>query len=365
MADKQYYYTSTNRMILYKRGSVNPKPYYLYNGDYFKSERFWKDSTGNPYVSSVSHLLNEVQPTDHEHNKLYSKIRQAVLGSQGELLTSIMEWKESLEMISQRALQLAAAYSALRKGNFQKAGKLLQMDGHQAKIARDRGSPLGGKSPRFSPTSAWLEYWMGWAPLVGDIEHAFDVISREPRLMYQTFSVGTMVNRVPEKFIYRDTYETYETTVTHSGKFSAYGKFQVTNHNLFAANQLGLLNPAKTAWQLIPFSFIADWFMNVGTVLGGLTDFVGLRIFDTGYAKYVEVNATGQRTAKEYDSVNSTYGNQLWNYYVSNSTGVGRYWVRKPGPIQAPRIEVAMLDKLSLTRAATSISLLVEIFLKK
>jgi hypothetical protein len=39
---------------------------------------------------------------------------------------------------------------------------------------------------------------------------------------------------------------------------------------------MGLTNPASWVWEAIPFSFVVDWFANVGQVLGSITDLYGV-----------------------------------------------------------------------------------------
>jgi hypothetical protein len=46
--------------------------------------------------------------------------------------------------------------------------------------------------------------------------------------------------------------------------------------------QLGLTNPASMAWAALPYSFVVDWLLPVGTMLGALSAPVGLK-FQTGY----------------------------------------------------------------------------------
>lgn len=58
-----------------------------------------------------------------------------------------------------------------------------------------------------------------------------------------------------------------------------------------ALNQLGLLNPASLAWDLVPWSFVVDWLVPIGPVLQALTAPAGL-IFVNGSIS-TRVSATG------------------------------------------------------------------------
>lgn len=52
----------------------------------------------------------------------------------------------------------------------------------------------------------------------------------------------------------------------------------VSNPNLLLANQLGVINPQVWVWDTIPWSFIVDWWLPVGSFLGSLTAMVGLKL---------------------------------------------------------------------------------------
>ena len=128
----------------------------------------------------------------------------------------------------------------------------------------------------------------------------------------------------------------------------------ITNPNLLLANRLGLVNPLSVAWELVPFSFVVDWFSGVGNVLDGYTDLLGLSVVDTYSVRYLR----GRVTGSYYERFNP--GNRcecLWRAgYVRRSTSLS-----KP---------VATYPKLSnfghsITRAATAVSLLTAVFLDK
>lgn len=53
---------------------------------------------------------------------------------------------------------------------------------------------------------------------------------------------------------------------------------------LRSLNQLGLLNPLGLAWDLVPYSFVVDWFLPVGPVLYALTAPAGLIFVDGSIA---------------------------------------------------------------------------------
>lgn len=58
-------------------------------------------------------------------------------------------------------------------------------------------------------------------------------------------------------------------------------RFIVTNPNVVIANELGLTNPFVIAWEVIPFSFLADRVINIKQLLSLGTDYLGLAILDS------------------------------------------------------------------------------------
>lgn len=284
------------------------------------------------------------------------------MGQTGEMLTSTLEWKTSLDMISGRSRTIYSAYLAIRRFQFKKAAQLLNI----ATPSKFKNlSSKAAKKKGLSPTGIWLEYWMGWAPLAGDIGLAINTLTSKSATTVKHFSVGvihkdSLRKKIQSSLIY--THPGYRWTninldFVYDCKLSAYGDVIVTNHNYHLANKLGFTNPVLTAWQLVPFSFIADWFINVGQILASLTDFEGLTFVNIGTARRVEITATARGVT--------------WDGWSSGSVvsvkqdGIATLLNRNPGNFPRPRLEARMLDKLSLTRAATSISLLVEIFLRK
>lgn len=53
--------------------------------------------------------------------------------------------------------------------------------------------------------------------------------------------------------------------------------YYLENPLLRTLTQLGVTNPAELAWELIPFSFVADWVLPIGSYLGALDATLGLQ----------------------------------------------------------------------------------------
>lgn len=122
----------------------------------------------------------------------------------------------------------------------------------------------------------WLALQYGWKPLLSDArgiaEHfAEKNLNRDVRI-----KVRKVVKRILP-------HETYLRNTTFGGpdhiqyhfwegqtKASCILEFRLVNEFERAGTQLGLTDPLTLAWELVPFSFVVDWFLPIGNFLNRL-----------------------------------------------------------------------------------------------
>lgn len=345
-----YVSINTKRLVEGRVGNVSPRTSkgYVANNVYVYN----RITGGSIYATAQRPFpqMNGSIPTS-AFNKLDARIVDSVTGQKAELLTAAVEWKTSLDMITRRAGQLRHAYLSLRRLEFGKVASLLSMSPRDAGVARFRSKK------KTSASEMWLEYWMGWAPAWGDIANALAALGRD--FPAQKLKASTRFTKDPyyEKIVVGD--ERINTVGECGGRLSAYGSVKVTNYNLLLASQLGLTNPVLTGFQLIPFSFILNWFVNCEQMLGALNPHAGVSVTRAGYGYTVTSTVSSTGIVRVEDLVLG--GTKLTKL---DERQVGRFIGRVPHSPPSPRLQVKF-DKVSLTRASTSISLLVEIFLRK
>lgn len=86
-----------------------------------------------------------------------------------------------------------------------------------------------------------------------------------------------------------------------------------------ALQQLGVVNPATVVWELIPYSFVLDWFINIGDYIGGLSAFSGLTF---------KANSTTIYTTQKWESWaegRGTYPGTVHPYSLSATPFQDRY----------------------------------------
>lgn len=275
---------------------------------------------------------------------------------------------QSFAMIANRASTLHKAYKACRKGNVKQLERTLGLARHKngtyreetlrftrSKLPADvverlnsqrlKREAKGTLPTKQDAAGLWLEYTFGWVPLVADVGAAVKVAS-DPFEVHRSFGTCSLnefkqVTQTYYKLLIRSKIR----TVCTAG-------LRVDNPNVALLTQLGLANPLAVAWDIIPFSFVVDWFFKVSTYLNRWNDMAGFSYIDpvTTINQRAEVTVMGR-------------GSPVPASYMSASTG--RLRERTKSIVNRPRLPYFRLPTPSLWLAATSSSLLVQVFGKK
>lgn len=276
---------------------------------------------------------------------------------QASLAITIAERKQTMNMIALRGLSMARGLQQLTRGNVTGAMKAF---GYTGSVPRTlRSSPTRRRAR--SAGNLFLEYHFGWSPLVGDIYSAakvlqspfpyMDLVKGSAKDSKSVFSVVMDTNTPTNR-----TYWTQGRSVTYTRRYGA--NVVVVNPNLHTLDALGLANPALVAWELVPFSFVVDWFTGIGSWLTSFSDFLGLELRDSWSVSHWR--------GTEWSSYSGT------NFWIDVNTGVRNAehshttWSRSHTALlrgtSAPTrpLAVSLPDRLSPSRAATAISLLLQ-----
>ncbi len=197
-------------------------------------------------------------------NASYSQMVKKLNGEQSAIGVAAAEWRKSFGMIANRSMTLYRAYKALRKGDFRSFLNALRT----TPLRRDRGRTRAAVR---EASSVWLEYSFGWKPSVNDIYSACAQLSEPLPSNEKVFGrSGDSVRKYYAASAAQD--------IGYRYRIEQGARFALVNPNLYLAAQLGLTNPALIAWELVPFSFLADWCFDVSSFLGAFSDFMGLSV---------------------------------------------------------------------------------------
>lgn len=134
----------------------------------------------------------------------------------------------------------------------------------------------------------WLEWIYGMAPTISDLENAKEACNRHLERyeeLYQKFATQSNgIKTEPTNWVkYENGYYPWSFEMYYrrykTSKVIYYGQVYTAAANAvgFTRQQLGLelRNFVPTVWEVIPYSFVADYFTNIGNLLEGYSTYTG------------------------------------------------------------------------------------------
>lgn len=262
------------------------------------------------------------------------------------------EGKKSVDLLYGSAQTLAKAYGAFRKGRFKQAAKA-----------------LGIKKPTRTAAGHWLAYQYGWKPIVSDAVGAatmlYDWLERREERTMVLKSSGKIPSfsfkKLSPEWLYLGPHPqlvgwimiyTAERTIKSRAGLRLTPSWSVAR----AQSQLGMTpsDILNTAWELTPFSFVFDWFVDIGGWLEQQSALQGFSVLDG----FITTETTYKGLALEwpYGSMYSQPDSQiLWPYETVETNR--RFWNGMPTYLRYP-----LWDGLNANRVTTLGALCVQLF---
>lgn len=220
-----------------------------------------------------------------------------LLKSEGEanLGLALLERKQTERLLTDTVMTISRSvrnvYRQLDPRNKRKFNAAKVLD---AATRRNTGRGIsnleawGGEIP-----SKWLEYQYGWKPLMSDVTNAMSSVDYAQSNDLYRFSKKAYVKRNVVKSIsmpvnvplgniqWRWDYEVYR---------SCFIRLDYTVNTGYMASlaSLGLLNPVSLVWEKLPFSFVVDWFLPLGSWFNTFDATAG-KSFKGGSASFVAI----------------------------------------------------------------------------
>lgn len=221
---------------------------------------------------------------------------------------------QTFTFVAEQALSLRKGLRLLKRGRLREAAIAL---GKKPKSVRDFKNAAKASTEELS--NRWLELQFAWGPLLADI-HA--IMNYQPVPQSQG-DMPTIHSRGIGKLHYEETKVTddgdhfYGPLLRHTSKVKSETfslcrmDFRVGDYKLYQQSLLGLINPLEIAWDLLPYSFVVDWFMPVGSTIQAMTADAGLDYIGgslTNSSKTSIVTTTRGRTEDFGSYLTSTNG---------------------------------------------------------
>lgn len=256
----------------------------------------------------------------------------------------LAELHKSSSMIYTSAEKIVSGLRAARRLDVRSLNKL---------FGPSRSKKLGSK-----PAALWLQYKYGWMPLVQDVRGAASAISD---LSQRWASPDSQSNVHVRLFRSRSEAMSYQLQgspdiVGHGERIEKCSsrlncRFYVNDRPLYTSASLGILNPLEVVWELVPFSFVADWFAPIGSMISSLDAGIGVTITSCWKSQRQEVfesiNSASSATFNEYASARA----DRYSLRVSRDEVAG-------GLPQAIPSQLSIQPKLGAERLTSAIALM-------
>ncbi len=269
---------------------------------------------------------------------------------------------EDIAQIGQTLRLFTGSVNTLRSG-FLSAVKSSQL---QTANRFNKSTSRAVKNYSQLAAETWLQYRYGWIPLLDTIDALktvfFSKVAKDPSILTVKASAKRRTSSRDTFLIssslglpaYRGNINTFVDTKLTIGL-----RYGMDSSAVNTASQLGLTGPTNLAWNLIPLSFVIDWFYPIGQALESFSAFDGLS-FKGGYETYF----TRKRVTADIDASVKTESVDYSRYenYSEHVSGESILLSRSaltgfPTP-QAPQVK----NPASLIHAANAAALLIVAF---
>lgn len=305
-----YSYTSLRVSTFYGTLSLTYSPYDIYTSvgyqDGFMTPRSFRLN---------STYLRDMDQFDRTKRKASEKFYKSLRDSDLNLAVDIAEWKQASGMIASTGNKLAELALKIRKrarvisliqelifnkyGNDPRHPEVRRL---RRKLPKKHRYYYGGESAVFART--WLEYQYGWRPLLSTLYGLVDLQRNHAKFM--RIKGSSKLTNTVTTLEHAGVGLTSVTTITNTSMSQVVCDVAVDSSILNDVSRLTTLNPAAIAWELVPYSFVVDWFFDIGRYLeeleSSLAFGVGLR-FKRGFTTDVQVTEVSHNVAPQKNGI--------------------------------------------------------------
>jgi hypothetical protein len=256
-------------------------------------------STNYAYMVTPLRGAQADDPAQRAINRLMEQVKLA----RADAWTSMAEFHKTAAHVAHTATRVYKAISALKKGRFGDFTSALGVSytSRESQLFSKRykyrfKTKRTSTNSRFTDflSDTWLEYQYGWKPLLMD---TYNLAEASAKAMVdhgggnRTVRARAHTVRGDDRVAFSNQFR--KELHAKSERWIEYGITYSIPSGVSFADAFGLNNPMQMAWEIIPFSFVADWFLPIGDAISALTAYSGLS-FKKGYVSrrdtYEDIN---------------------------------------------------------------------------
>lgn len=206
-------------------------------------------------------------------------------------------------------------------------------------------------------SSLWLTWVYGISPVVSDIVDTIDVVKRSDRT-WRSFSAAVEKPTVTSTSLHPNFIGKHDTTVKHIERYGVIVEGRITVDSVYK-EKVNWQGAISTAYQLIPFSFMLDWIVDIGEYLASSQIFedkvytawrTSIRLEDSHQEGYFGLKPGGSRFNRMFSAPFS---------YHQRGCYVNRSPLSSLPAMPDIKVKKPSTDVLSLQRAINALAILV------
>lgn len=309
------------------------------------------------FVANQTGLLGGIALSHRDSLKYKDELR---LATASKFLEEVANFNANVALVMLERKQLLETADALTRKAYKYSSNVLKRHKRIMSIKNDarraeaiKKTVSGASVPGLSKSKdtiadLWLFSIYGVMPIVMDLETAV-----KHKALSDTGVIHARTKRV---------YNTFSETLPHDyctvsywvdgmvrGHSCAY--VTITDPWIKMAAEYGFTNPFILAWERIPYSFVIDWFCNIGDWLQGFSALHGVEIKDYSFTLTEKVSITQgpvifKKSALGWSDISGTI-----------LQPVNRVVERKDRSIEPPAVSLSFTPSMNWRRALTSLAL--------
>lgn len=256
---------------------------------------------GEPFAVNTFSLIPDDCNIEQMEQLAVTRAHARIDTSDAAAIVTAGELKESIDFLVDSGLRLIKIYKAVRTFNLKALAKQL--------------SPT-------ELTSRYLEFRYAIRPLISEIDtyaQAFINTSKSKRYTYRAKEEYSSIKIGPEYLTYQDGYgyvyareELIRTVTVLAGVLCSL--------DVSKLDKWGFTKPIDAAYDLLPLSFIADWFFNIGQTIASFTPEAGIKQLTSWRSTTDKIRRVKRvtRVSMKPDTYASKPG-RIWNFNISNA----------------------------------------------
>lgn len=253
--------------------------------------------------------LNNFNEVLLESNMLdASLVNQALIKARSKMKQSSVNlgvaWAErsmTARLVGDTASRLARSFLYLKRRQVRRAMNELG-------ITSSKREPRGSNVP-----NKWLELQYGWKPLLSDVYGACDALSKRNKADWR---ITAKASAKSEYYLEKSRDKVFAGTTSVRVERRALVRIDAlpANETFVSLSSLGISNPLLIGWELVPYSFVVDWFLPVGNYLDGLDAMFGYDADNTWTSSTSFARALWEDTGGDGAEPDWVYQNRYYGY---------------------------------------------------